>query len=582
MTATLQQWALPRLKQLLPLDDQSLDEIITYTETLPKDQAANHLSNILGDEPKALEFISGFNLRRQKAPAEASRAPSAPSQPSNHDRQRAVSPAGASGSGTDGVPRPTPRKKKPRANIHALPARQVESAGNVGSAYRKRDVDDYVPQRVKDQRHKEEVADNMALQDRPADASQLPLLTDDAGLTTKPTQSKLPPGAAGGQLTSDLLAPSPRKSAQSSRTSSPAPKTKVTLTGGTAMHGQSTALSDLDAAIRSLEVQTNPTMSASAEDNKRRQCNCMATRHPLLDIAPNCTNCGKIVCVKQGLGPCTFCGQPLLSSDEIQKVLRVLKDERGEERMKANNASQKRADVAFGKAKAYTGRDFLAQTSSRTQSPLSSAPASDVESDEPSAADKAKAHRDKLLGYQTQNAKRTTIKDEAADYDIPTSGTSMWASPAERAQQLKKQQKVLREMDWNARPDYEKRRVVASIDVVKGKVVRRMADVERPESPPSDAEPEDDFVQPVPGAGGSTAGHGAFSQNPLLKGGMIRPTARVEKGKAREKGEEKQTWRRVQMDEDDNEQWILDGGIYGNRPEGTDGRALGEEEHAFG
>jgi hypothetical protein len=147
---------------------------------------------------------------------------------------------------------------------------------------------------------------------------------------------------------------SPRKpkatSTSSSRTASPAPKAKVNISGGTAMHGASSALSDLDSAIRSLEIQTNPSLSTanSAAENEKRKCNCMATRHPLLDIAPNCLNCGQIICVKQGLGPCTFCGNALLSADEISKVLRVLKDERGEERMKVNNAAHKKADVAHG------------------------------------------------------------------------------------------------------------------------------------------------------------------------------------------------------------------------------------------
>ena len=86
-----------------------------------------------------------------------------------------------------------------------------------------------------------------------------------------------------------------------------------------------------------------------------------------------------------------------------------------------------------------------------------------MESDD-EASQQAKAHRDKLLNYQANNARRTQIHDEAADYDIPTTGTNMWASPAERAQQLKKQQKMLREMEWSARPDYEKRRMVELLE----------------------------------------------------------------------------------------------------------------------
>ena len=569
----LDQWALPRLQQLLPIDDQSLKEIIQYANTLPKDAAAEHLKNLLGDEPRALEFISSFNQRRQSAPP-----PPRPSAP-QATNPAAVSSGSASGT-YPGLPRASGRGGrggKKRANIHALPARQVEGYGDVSGAYVKRDEQEYIPKGVRErQTHKEQVADNLALRERAPDATQMPLITDDASLTTQPITSKPPPSAAGA-LISDSLAPK-KASAQSSRTSSPASKVKINMTGGTAMHGASTTLSDLDSAIRSLEVQTNPSMSLTAAENEKRKCPCMATRHALLDIAPNCLNCGNIICVKQGLGPCTSCDMPLLSADEINKVLRVLKDERGEEKMKANNASFRKADVAQGKPRAFTGRDFIAQTSARA-SPLSSAPGTPVGSDDEGSAN-AKAHRDKLLNYQANNARRTQVHDEAADYDIPTSGTNMWASPAERAQQLKKQQKALREQEWNARPEYEKRRMVASIDLKGGKVVRRMAEVERPDfavAGDGEAEIRTPITrQPAPSDGKQG---GAFSNNPLAAG-LIRPLAREVKGKEAER-EKPNTWRRVQMDEDDNEAWILDGGVYGGQ--GVPGDLpLGQEEHAFG
>ena len=568
----LESWALPRLQQLLPIDDESLKQITQYADTLSKDAAAEHLKNLLGDDGKALEFISSFNLRRQNAPSSSS-----PAQPTNHDRQPAPSQASGSGSGLPRASVRGGRGGKKRANIHALPPRQVESRGDVSGAYQKRDEEDYMPKAARArQMHKDQMADNLTLQEKPPDATMMPLITDDASATSKLITSKLPPSAAG-PLISDSLAGRKSGSAQYSRTSSPASKaTKVNVTGGQAMRGASTALSDLDSAIRSLEIQTNPSLSLSDADNEKRKCNCMATRHPLLDIAPNCHNCGKIICVKQGLGPCTFCGTPLLSVNEISKVLRVLKDERGEEKMKANNATFKKADVSQGKPRAFTGRDFLAQPSnSARSSPLSSRPATPSGSED-EASVTAKAHRDKLLNFQANNARRTQVHDEAADYDIPTSGTNMWASPAERAQQLKRQQKVMREMEWAAKPDYEKRRVVASIDVKGGKVVRRMADIEKPDFAADDeADAADDYQAPAPDG---SAGQGAFSNNPLAAG-LIRPKAKEDKGKegVREKST---TWRRVQMDEDDNEAWILDGGVYGSRD--IQDRVLGAEEHAFG
>ena len=306
----LETWALPRLQQLLPLDEPSLRQVITYTDSLSGENAAEHLKNLLGDDAKSLEFISGFNqIRRQQAPAATASNSSAVSE----------------------VPRqPRPQgKNKKKANIHALPPRQVEGHGNVVGGYQKRTEEDYLaaPSR---QRHKDQVADNLALRHERPDATQMPLITDNAKLSNLPITAKQPPSASG-PLVSDSLSPKKHASkgtSQSSRISSPAPKTKINISGGTAMHGASTALSDLDSAIRSLEVQTNPSLASSAEEDLRRKCNCMATRHPLLDMAPNCLNCGKVICVKEGLGPCTFCKSPLLSQDDVHKVLRVLKDER--------------------------------------------------------------------------------------------------------------------------------------------------------------------------------------------------------------------------------------------------------------
>lgn len=159
----------------------------------------------------------------------------------------------------------------------------------------------------------------------------------------------------------------------------------------------------------------------------------------------------------------------------------------------------------------------------------------------------------------------------------------MWASPTERARQLKRQQKVLREQEWNARPEWEKRRVVVSLDVVGGKAVRRMGEVERPMD--EDVVEDEDISEPA--ANGVIKTGGAFSRNPLM-GKLIRPVWK-DKGKgpaaavntARTRDN---TWRRVQDDTgDDNEAWILDGGVYGwEGGEAEKGRRFGAEERAFG
>lgn len=280
-------------------------------------------------------------------------------------------------------------------------------------------------------------------------------------------------------------------------------------------------------------------------------------------------------------------------------MIDVLKQERGQEKMRANNASQRRPDVA-----AAGPRPFTPPSSTSTATSTSNTP-QNQNHNPTSTLDLAKQHRDRLLHYQSQNAQRTTVRDEAADYETPSSGLSQWASPTERAQQLKRQQKVLREQEWSAKPEYEKRRVVVSVDLVGGKVVKRMGNVERGGGGGGDGGGAADVRQVeevgvdknangegIAGAGGH-GGKGAFSSNPLM-GSLIRPLWKPRedhsaegkgKGKASDADatvaeddkenaprQRRQTWRRVQDDnDDDNEGVILDGGVYGGRGGGEEG-----------
>ncbi|KAI4129365.1 MAG: hypothetical protein LQ347_003812 [Umbilicaria vellea] len=539
-------WAISQIYRLLPLDEDSVRQIIDYTNTLPKAEAAEHLKNLLGDSPRALEFITSFNSRREAPKPAPAQAPSSE------------------------VPNRQPKKKKAALN-KLPPPRRPEDYGNVSGAYQKKNEEDYMAGNSR-QRTEPPLPNALALNKTP-DARQLPVPTSSFNASSRNPSPKPPPSAAGA-LISDL--PNVRTS---SRTSSPAPKTKVNLSGGIPMHGASTATSDLDSAIRALEIQTNPALSTTtAADTAKRRCNCQATRHPLLAAAPNCLNCGKIICVKEGIGPCTFCGLPVLSQGEIQSMVHALKEERGKERMDMNNASQRRAEVS------KAPQPFTA-TSSSTNA---------LEAESKLAA--AQQHRDKLLGYQAQNARRTRIIDEAADFDTPSSGQSMWSSPVERAAQLKRQQKVLREQEWNAKPEYEKRRMVVSVDLVGGKVVKRMGKVERPQAEEDVGDDDGEVEEVIREQRQGVSGTGTFSRNPLM-GSLIRPiwkggeesdagkgkekagTDRLEEVDGNKENRNRSTWRRVQDDNEDNEAWILDGGIYGGR---ENERRLGDEEHAQG
>lgn len=72
-SVALQQWALPQMSELLPLDQSELKQILSYTETLPDSEAAKNLGDLLGDSPQAMQFITSFNERRAELNAGAAK-----------------------------------------------------------------------------------------------------------------------------------------------------------------------------------------------------------------------------------------------------------------------------------------------------------------------------------------------------------------------------------------------------------------------------------------------------------------------------------------------------------------------------
>lgn len=362
----------------------------------------------------------------------------------------------------------------------------------------------------------------------------------------------------GGKLTSDLI---------NVKTKIKKAPQKVHVTGGTAMRGASAELTDLESALRALEVSTDPTANQVSS-----RCDCAGTRHEVLAVAPNCLSCGKIICIMEGLAPCSFCGSRLIPADELQSMVRELREERGREKMAADRLLHKRPEVA------RAPRPF---TSSNTSTPGTS---------DDEGLKKATEHRDRLLGFQATSAQRTKIIDQAADFETPMSaaGANIWATPQERALQLKKQQKAMRQMEWDAKQAYEKRRIVVAIDLKGRKVVKEMRDIELPQEPDStDEEEAEEYGGSLErggsavrgGAGGTPEGSGTFSRNPLLKG-MIKPVYTSKKGKEKEAGSSDVEgraggfgtgWRRVQDDFADNEGLILDGGAHGQIDRVTEG-----------
>lgn len=545
MSQNLLSWAVPRLQRLLPIDDESLKEIVTYTTTLSKEAGAEHLKNMLGDGPQAFEFISGLNSRRPDI-----KPPPAPA--STFSRQAA----------DDGsVPRHV-KKQKQRTPLHSAgPVRRPEGYGDLSGAYTKQQ-DQYERNRG----HKKDnsatsLSDVLSLSQQP-DTLQLPEVSSGGLQAPSPGRSRdelpgnrgpsslLPPSASG-KLISDLpnvRTKQSKKPAHAGQSySQPQSGTSTPQGHGKGASTTTSSIADLTSAIAALELSTNPTLST-----ERRRCDCNASLHPLFTTAPNCLNCGKIICALEGLQPCSFCDAPILSREQVNGTIRALKEERGIVKTATHNAG-------------------IATSRSGHGTPmLGTSP--DVSGDEGSAASRARAHRDRLLAFQRENVQRTKVHDEASDYDVTlTHGAMQWMTPTQRAAALKKQQQYIREMDEANRPEWEKKRTMMSLSVKNGKLVKTFERV-KAEMPKTGVEEEivneeasrDEERQ-------NLGGSGAFSNNPLLKGGaLIRPVWKPKEGEeAMDAGgkkairERKSVWRRVQDDNEDNEQWILDGGLGG-------------------
>ncbi|KAJ5670688.1 uncharacterized protein N7477_006051 [Penicillium maclennaniae] len=487
-------WATPRLSQLLPLDEESLKQVIEYSASLSKEACAENLKSLVGDSPAALDFIASFNARRDPRPRATSTRTDTASERSKG------------------------RNKKEKKSLHnAGPPRRPDNYGDVGGGYMKSRAEE----------------DYMSASKSIFNTPNLPVPGTSASSRPQPSPAPAsaiskPPPSASGPVLSDMLPNVRSKTSKQKQGGGTVGSSK----GGAALTTNN--ISDLTAAIAALELSTNPTKST-----EKRKCNCYASIHPLFDPAPNCVKCGKIICSLEGLQPCSFCGTPLLSPEEVQDMIRELREERGQEKMRAHNEG-----VHHQGGPKPTG----------------------FGSSSPDKLDAARAHRDKLLQFQAQNARRTRVVDEAADFETPNVASTIWMSPAQRALALKKQQRIQREMEEKARPDWEKKKTVMSLDIKGGKVrkVYQSAPVEfTPEPHEADSMNVDDSEE----APASRGGH-AFSRNPLLAaGGLMRPVWKAPTGKSvdgAERAERKQTWRRVQDDNDDNEQWILDGGLHGN------------------
>ncbi|XP_050074585.1 activating signal cointegrator 1 [Anopheles maculipalpis] len=115
----------------------------------------------------------------------------------------------------------------------------------------------------------------------------------------------------------------------------------------------------------------------------RHHCDCQASKHRLIN---NCIHCGRIVCEQEGSGPCLFCGS-LVCTEQEQRMI---------------ESTTRKGDNL---------RRSL------------------MEQNRPAGWEEALAMRNRLLEYDRNSEKRTTVIDDEADY---FKTHSIWLSDAER------------------------------------------------------------------------------------------------------------------------------------------------------
>ncbi|EED19359.1 C2HC5 finger protein [Talaromyces stipitatus ATCC 10500] len=456
MSNELVTWALPKLSNFLPLDEESLKQIITYSAGLSKEESAEHLKNLLGDAPPVLEFISSFNSRRvdsgTSTPQSGASTPRTARDDSGLFERNQVK-----------------THKRTKAPLHnAGPPRRPENYGNVSGGYKKADLEqDYMAASTK--------LTILLQPELGAGSGSSSANSRNPSPTPKSNNTKAPPSAAG-PLISDYLPNVKSKTSKSHRPAGSGSGSGHSTPGKGSV--TTTNIADLTSAIAALE--------------------------------------------------------------EIQSMIKELRAERGQEKMRAHNEGMH-----------HTGGPGMTDAGGP-----------------PSKLDAAVAHRNKLLAFQAQNAQRTRVVDEAADFETPNIGSTQWMSPAQRALALKKQQKILREMEEKAKPEWEKKKTFVSLDIKGGRVVRSYHTAPSGPATPDEDEGVTEETAMVNNQTETGSSGAAFSKNPLLaSGGLMRPIWKGptdgEVGGVGKNKEVRRTWRRVQDDKDDNEQWILDGGAHG-------------------
>ncbi|XP_017073700.1 activating signal cointegrator 1 [Drosophila eugracilis] len=193
----------------------------------------------------------------------------------------------------------------------------------------------------------------------------------------------------------------------------------------------------------------------------RRHCDCQAAQHKLIN---NCLGCGRIVCEQEGSGPCLCCGDPVYTPEEEQQLAKV--------------AREKGGSKSAPKQGKKSGKENAKESSKE-------------------GLDKALAQRDRLLEYDKNSEKRTTVIDDELDY---FQENSVWLSDVER-EKYEKLKSEMQEMKHGSR--------------LKRKIRVDFAGRELPEEPTISKEYEQQVISELAAVSKSSGGASNWSSSSI-------------------------------------------------------------------
>jgi DNA repair exonuclease SbcCD ATPase subunit len=418
----IKNFAYESIKNIIPLDEESIDEMITYTLNNFKTREAisNHFLDILGESDLTFQFVSKF-CDMLFGSTEEIKSSSMKTFDSKPIPQSISKP---------NVSKP-PAKQKPKSSgirlIKSVPASKMENNNSKG---------------------------------------------------------RMSNNTKNGATTSEMFDMKPT-TIETQKIKNKEVKKKLNN------------IQDLDDVLLQLEIENSTT-----KDNDIRICNCNATRHPLYEMYPNCLNCGKIICMKEGFQPCSFCGHSLISSEEKMQMLEIINKEKEDLENQANKIDNVPKETFKNKKKNVikislntTGQNnfkvqeqFVKQIEQQNKEKreLEEAMKQEKEMIDQNKKDleyynsihkkddeliKAEERLAMLLNFQEDGAERTKIIDHASDFELPTGGGSLWASPVERILQFKRQQKLQKKIQEKENQRSGRGATVMNMIIQNGEVV---------------------------------------------------------------------------------------------------------------